>query len=54
MTEIVKLSRATDDLAEIWDYIADDGETQADLFIDTITSGRLRQRSETATFSRAA
>jgi plasmid stabilization system protein ParE len=36
MTEIVKLSRAADDLAEIWDYIADDSETQADLFIDMI------------------
>ena len=36
MTEIIKLSRATDDLAEIWDYIADDSETQADLFIDKI------------------
>jgi toxin ParE1/3/4 len=36
MLEIIKLSRATDDLAEIWDYIADDSETQADLFIDTI------------------
>ncbi len=36
MTEIIKLARATDDLAEIWDYIADDSETQADLFIDTI------------------
>jgi toxin ParE1/3/4 len=36
MTEIIKLSRATDDLAEIWDYIADDSEAQADLFIDTI------------------
>jgi toxin ParE1/3/4 len=36
MAEIIKLSRALDDLAEIWDYIADDSETQADLFIDTI------------------
>lgn len=36
MLEIIKLSRATDDLAEIWDYIADDSETQANLFIDTI------------------
>ena len=36
MPEIIKLSRATDDLAEIWDYIADDSETQADLLIDTI------------------
>ena len=36
MAEIMKLSHATDDLAEIWDYIADDSETQADLFIDTI------------------
>ena len=36
MAEIIKLSRASDDLAEIWDYIADDSEIQADLFIDTI------------------
>jgi toxin ParE1/3/4 len=36
MTEIVKLSRAADDLADIWDYIADDSEEQADLFIDMI------------------
>jgi toxin ParE1/3/4 len=36
MAEIIKLSRTTDDLTEIWDYIADDSETQADLFIDTI------------------
>jgi toxin ParE1/3/4 len=36
MAEIIKLSRAADDLAEIWDYIADDSEAQADLFIDTI------------------
>jgi plasmid stabilization system protein ParE len=34
MAEIIKLSRASDDLAEIWDYIADDSEEQADLFID--------------------
>jgi plasmid stabilization system protein ParE len=54
MAEIIKLSRAADDLAEIWDYIAEDSETQADLFIDTMNrSARLRQRSETATFSRA-
>jgi plasmid stabilization system protein ParE len=37
MAEIIKLSRAADDLAEIWDYIAEDSETQADLFIDPIT-----------------
>ncbi len=36
MTEIVKLSRAADDLADIWDYIADDSDEQADLFIDMI------------------
>jgi toxin ParE1/3/4 len=36
MPEIIKLPRATDYLAEIWDYIADDSEAQADLFIDTI------------------
>ena len=36
MAEIIKLARATDDLAEIWDYIAEDSEAQADLFIDTL------------------
>jgi toxin ParE1/3/4 len=36
MAEIIKLPRATDDLAEIWDYIADDSEAQAELFIDAI------------------
>lgn len=36
MAEIIKLARAADDLAEIWDYIADDSEAQADLFVDTI------------------
>ncbi len=36
MAKIIKLSRASNDLAEIWDYIADDSETQADLFIDLI------------------
>jgi toxin ParE1/3/4 len=36
MPLIIKLSRAKADLAEIWDYIADDSEAQADAFIDTI------------------
>jgi toxin ParE1/3/4 len=36
MPEIITLDRARADLVEIWDYIADDSETQADLFIDTV------------------
>lgn len=36
MPLIIKLPRAKADLAEIWDYIADDSEAQADAFIDTI------------------
>jgi toxin ParE1/3/4 len=36
MAVIVKLPRALTDLAEIWDYIADDSEVQADAFIDLV------------------
>lgn len=36
MSLIIKLPRAKADLAEIWDYIADDSEAQADAFIDTV------------------
>jgi toxin ParE1/3/4 len=36
MSLIVKLARAKADLSEIWDYIADDSEAQADSFIDSI------------------
>ncbi len=36
MTAIIKTPRARSDLAEIWDYIADDSEERADAFIDTI------------------
>jgi plasmid stabilization system protein ParE len=39
MPEIIKLARARADLVEIWDYIADDRETQADAFIDNIDLG---------------
>jgi toxin ParE1/3/4 len=52
MAEIIKLSRATDDLAEIWDYIADDSETQADLFIDTIDQ-KLRLLAEQPNLGRS-
>jgi toxin ParE1/3/4 len=45
MPEIIKLPRATADLVEIWDYIADDSETQADAFIDTV-EGKLRLLAE--------
>lgn len=36
MPIIVKRPRAKADLAEIWDYIADDSEARADSFIDHI------------------
>ncbi len=36
MSLIIKRPRAKDDLAEIWDYIADDSEEGADAFIETI------------------
>ncbi|MDD3581331.1 MAG: type II toxin-antitoxin system RelE/ParE family toxin [Desulfobacca sp.] len=36
MPTIVKRPLARSDLAEIWDYIADDNESRADAFIDLI------------------
>jgi toxin ParE1/3/4 len=36
MPIIVKSPKAKADLVEIWDYIADDSETRADTFIETI------------------
>jgi toxin ParE1/3/4 len=36
MPVIVKRPQAQSDLAEIWDYIADDSEAEADAFVDTI------------------
>ena len=36
MPVIVKRPKAKTDLVEIWDYIADDSETRADAFIETI------------------
>ncbi len=36
MPRIFKRPLARSDLTEIWDYIADDNETQADAFIDRI------------------
>jgi toxin ParE1/3/4 len=36
MSTINKLPRAKADLAEIWEYIADDSEEQADIFIDAV------------------
>jgi toxin ParE1/3/4 len=36
MPLIVKRPLARSDLAEIWDYIADDNETRADAFVDLI------------------
>ncbi|MGH8523244.1 MAG: type II toxin-antitoxin system RelE/ParE family toxin [Gammaproteobacteria bacterium] len=41
MPVITKRPRARDDLAEIWDYIADDSEARADAFIDTV-NGKFR------------
>lgn len=36
MPVITQRPRARDDLADIWDYIADDSEARADAFIETI------------------
>ncbi len=36
MAAIFKRPRAEADLAEIWDYIAEDSESRTDAFIDTI------------------
>jgi len=36
MSVIIKRPRALIDLAEIWDYIADDSEARADSFVTTI------------------
>jgi toxin ParE1/3/4 len=36
MPVIIKLARAKADLTEIWDYIAEDSEIQADAFINTV------------------
>ncbi len=36
MPVVTQRPRARDDLAEIWDYIADDSEARADAFIDTV------------------
>ncbi len=36
MPIIVKRPKALSDLAQIWDYIADDSEERADAFIATI------------------
>lgn len=36
MPTIVKRPLARNDLAEIWDYIADDNENRADAFVDLI------------------
>jgi toxin ParE1/3/4 len=37
LANIFKRPRAKADLAEIWDYIADDSEDRADAFIETIS-----------------
>jgi len=36
MPFIIQAPRAVSDLAEIWDYIADDSEGRADAFIDVV------------------
>lgn len=36
MPVIVKSPRAKADLAELWDYIADDSEARADEFVETL------------------
>ncbi len=41
MPVITQRPRAREDLAEIWDYIADDSAARADAFIDTV-NGKFR------------
>lgn len=36
MAVIVRRPRAQDDIVEIWGYIADDSEAQADAFVDRL------------------
>ncbi|MGD0398829.1 MAG: type II toxin-antitoxin system RelE/ParE family toxin [Syntrophobacteraceae bacterium] len=36
MPVIIKRPRARSDLADIWDYIADDSEVRADAFVEAI------------------
>ncbi|MBA4391679.1 MAG: type II toxin-antitoxin system RelE/ParE family toxin [Syntrophus sp. (in: bacteria)] len=36
MPSIIQRPRAIKDLAEVWDYIADDSEARADAFIDLL------------------
>ena len=36
MARIQRRPRASDDIAEIWDYIADDSVVQADAFVDRL------------------
>ena len=42
MAVIIKRPRALSDLAEIWDYIADDSEARADAFVATIDAKQRR------------
>lgn len=52
MSVIIKRPRAKSDLAEIWDYIADDSEARADTFVDTI-DGKFRTLAERPNIGRA-
>lgn len=36
MPVVIRYPRAQDDIVEIWDYIADDSEAQADAFVDRL------------------
>ena len=52
MPVIVKLPRAHLDLNEIWDYIAEDGESRADAFIDLLDQ-KLRLLARSPNMGRA-
>lgn len=52
MSQIFKRPRARIDLAEIWDYIAEDSEARADAFIETI-SEKLQTLAESPSIGRA-
>jgi toxin ParE1/3/4 len=53
MPVILRRPRARDDIAEIWNYIAEDGERQADAFVDRLdTKFQLLARQPRLGFAR--
>ena len=52
MSQILKRPRAKADLAEIWDYIAEDSESRADTFIETM-GGKLQTLADNPSIGRA-